>query len=374
MKSSGSTTRPLRARSALAAASAFALLLSACAGDDEAAAPEASASEEAPVAGSETEGEMGEEMEGPSFDLSGQEIAIAFGDNSAQSLGNRLMLEDLRGWGAEVDDIQLTTATGLSAIIADQVDFAAGMGADEAILGLSTGTDLTAIGAPDSANTYVVVARDEFSSIEDLEGGRIATSGPGGFNTALMSVSLQRAGIAEEDVELLTIGGSPERSAALLTGQVDATAIFFADWLAIEAQSDDIVLLERMDELIPNIPSFYYYADSSYWEENPDVALAVACANLRANVRIASDKDFFVEFALEEIPGSDEAVLSAVYDELTTNLINWPTTPSDMMNVDGLPSLVELMIETGDLEEEVDVSGLVDLSYLDEAVAMGCGA
>jgi len=308
------------------------------------------------------------------FDLSGKSIRIAFGDNSAQSLGNRLMLEELRAWGAEVEDIQLTTATGLAAIIAGQIDFAAGMGADEAVLGLSTGTDLTAIGAPDSANTYVVVARNVFSSISDLAGRRIATSGPGGFNGALMSVALQRAGIAESDVSLLTIGGSPERSAALLTGQVDATAIFFADWLAIDAQSDDVILLERMDVLIPNIPSFYYYAEASYWKQNPDVALAVACANLNANARLSSDKDFFLQFAASEIRGSDDAVLSAVYDELTTNLINWPTDPDDIMNVGGLPNLVELMIETGDLEAPVDTSNLVDMSYLLEARAMGCGS
>lgn len=341
---------------------AAALLTAACGSDAEDSA------QDAPEAGGEAAGDAA------MFDLSGKTIRIAFGDNSAQSLGNRLMLAELREWGAEVEDIQLTTATGLSAIIAGQVDFAAGMGADEAVLGLATGTDLTAIGAPDSANTYVVVARNEFSSISDLSGRRIATSGPGGFNTALMSVSLQRAGIAESDVDLLTIGGSPERSAALLTGQVDATAIFFADWLAIDAQSDDVILLERMDDLIPDIPSFYYYAESSYWEQNPDVALAVACANLNANARLGSDKDFFLEFAASEIRGSDEAVLSAVYDELTTNLINWPTDPDDIMNVGGLPNLVELMIETGDLEATVDTSDLVDMSFLLEAQAMGCGA
>lgn len=308
------------------------------------------------------------------FDLSGKTIRIAFGDNSAQSLGNRLMLASLREWGAEVEDIQLTTATGLSAIVAGQVDFAAGMGADEAVIGLAAGVDVTAIGAPDSANTYVVVARSGFNSIADLVGRKIATSGPGGFNGALMRVALRRAGIAEGDVDLLTIGGSPQRSAALLTGQVDATAIFYADWLAIEAQSDDVVLLGRMDELIPNIPSFYYFAETSYWIDNPDIALAVACANLNANVLLGSDKSFFTEYAASEIRGSDAAVLSAVYDELVTNLLNWPTEPDDIMNVNGLPSLVELLMETGDLESEVDTSKLVDMKYLVEAKSMGCGS
>lgn len=309
----------------------------------------------------------------PEFDLEGKQVRITFGDNSAQSLGNVYVVDQLEAWGAEVEQITLTTATGLSAIIAGQADFAAGQGADEAVLGLSTGVDLTAIGAPDSANSYVIVARTEIESVEDLEGARLATSGPGGFNTALAYIALQNAGLnTDTDVDFVTIGGSPERSAALLTGQVDATVIFFADWTQIEAQSQDVKLLARMADLVPNIPDLYYFGNTSYWEENPDVALAVACANLQANAIISQDKDAFVDFASETIRGSDREVLAATYDELK-ELGNWPTEPEEIMNVEGLDNLVELMIQSESLTEPVDTSELVDLSYLEEAVDMGCG-
>lgn len=377
--SSSSTLRDRSTFRLVGILAVLALVLAACSGAEEDTGTDSEGTEAAgEEAGDATEAAAGTEAaaadgEMPEFDLSGESIQIVFGDASAQSVGNLLMLEDLIEWGADAEQITLTTATGLSALVAGQADFAAGQGADEAVLGLATGNDITAIGAPDSANSYVVISTDEVNDISELEGRRVATSGPGGFNTALMSVALQRNGLSEDDVELLTIGGSPERSAALLAGQVDATTIFYADWNQVEAQSDNLQLLARMDELVPNIPDLYYYGMSSYWEENPEVAQAVACANLNANARLSSDKEFFIELAQEAIPGSDPEVLSETYDELLA-LGNWPTEPDEIMNVEGLDSLVELMIETGDLDEEIDTSGLVDLTYLEQAVEMGCGA
>lgn len=308
----------------------------------------------------------------PTYDLKGEKVRITFGDASAQSLGNQYMASQLKKWGAEVDEITLTTATGLSAIVAGRADFAAGQGADEAVLGRSNGADVTAIGAPDSANSYVIVSRKGIKDVKDLKGKRLATSGPGGFNTALAHVALRKAGLAEKDVKFVTIGGSPERSAALLTGQVDATVIFFADWAAIGDRSKDVKLLARMGDLVPDIPDLYYYGKSSYWKENPKVAEAVACANLQANAIIAKDKDAFVDFAAKSIKGSDKKVLASTYDELT-KLGNWPTDPDKIMNEDGLDGLVELMIQSETLDKKVDTKGLVDLSYLKKAADKGCG-
>ncbi|MQA80077.1 MAG: hypothetical protein GEV10_16600 [Streptosporangiales bacterium] len=192
------------------------------------------------------------------------------------------------------------------------------------------------------------------------------------LNTALAHVALRKAGLAEKDVKFVTIGGSPERSAALLTGQVDATVIFFADWAAIADRSKDVKLLARMGDLVPAIPDLYYYGKSSYWKENPKVAEAVACANLQANAIIAKDKDAFVDFAAKSIKGSDKKVLASTYDELT-KLGNWPTDPEKIMNEGGLDGLVELMIESETLDKKVDTKGLVDLSYLKKAADKGCG-
>jgi NitT/TauT family transport system substrate-binding protein len=351
--------RSSRLRPYLAAGSACALLLltAACGGDES----------DTKLDSSSQSGKT------PSFDLSGEKVRITFGDNSAQSLGNRYMVSQLKKWGADVDDITLTTATGLSAIIAGKADFAAGQGADEAVLGISKGTDLTAIGAPDSANSYVVIAKNELKSVDDLKGKRIATSGPGGFNTALMHVALQKSGIdPEKDTSLVTIGGSPERSAALLTGKVDATVVFFSDWAELKAKSDKIHLLASLDELVPNIPDLYYYGPTKYWKDHPEVATAVACANLSANAIISNDKDAFVKFATDTIKGSDKTVTSSTYDELM-RLGNWPTNPDEIMNQDGLGGLVELMIQAGGLDEPTDTSKLVDLTYLEKAAEMGCG-
>lgn len=319
-------------------------------------------------------GKKGSTGKEPSFDLHGKTVRITLGDDSAQSLGNRHMIAQLKKWGANVDTITLTTATGLSAVVAGRADFAAGQGADEAILGLSKGKDISAIGAPDSADSYVIIARKEINGVAGLRGKRIATSGPGGFNTALAHVALKHAGLnPTSGAEYVTIGGSPQRATALLSGQVDATVVFYADWAQIQKKSDKVKLLAHMDDIVPNIPDLYYYGLRSYWKANPTVAKAVACANLQANSIISTDKSAFVDFAAENIRGADRQVLSATYDELKKSG-NWPTDPNKVMNTAGLPALQNLMIDAGEINAPVKTGGLVDESYLKQAAAMGCGA
>ena len=50
-----------------------------------------------------------------------------------------------------------------------------------------------------------------------------------------------------------------------------------------------------------------------------------------------------------------------------------PLSLAEALAVDGMQSLMEAMVETGDISEPVDVETVIDTSYLEEAASMGCG-
>ena len=50
----------------------------------------------------------------------------------------------------------------------------------------------------------------------------------------------------------------------------------------------------------------------------------------------------------------------------------WPRHPSDIVRTEYLENLNGMLVSTGDLEAEVDVTGVVDSSYLEAAHAHGC--
>ena len=305
----------LRAVSMIAAVG---LVLAACGGDDDetTAAP---AGEEADEGGEAA-------SDGPSFDLSGQTLRITASPPGSLTVGSRYVFDKLEEWGAEVDVIELTTTTGIQALIADQSD-AGTHGADEVVLGAAEGAEVVAIGAPVSRMDYVLIGSSDIESVEDLQGASIAMSGPAGFDTLLTRMTMRNAGLdPESDARFVQIGGSGERAAALLTDNVQAATVFLEDWYEISQRAEDLRLVQYMAELVPDFPSDVYFGTSEFWAEHEELATAIACANLEANALFVQGKDRYVAFAAPLVPGAtEEGIGNSTTSAMEIDM--WPTDP-----------------------------------------------
>lgn len=344
--------------------------LSACAADggaslDPSEAPEGTddgASQPAETAG---EGEI-------SFDLSGMQITTTSTLFSGLDASLIRVIEIVEEWGAEVDNVVLSQQSGLDALLAGESNIAGSHDADELIIGTSGGEDLLGIGSAKSRMDYVLVAQKEFESVEDLAGTTIATSGPAGFNTLLMRFALEDAGLdPDADADLAQIGSSGDRAAALLAGVASSAAATIDDWYELEEQTDELHILAYFSDVRPEFPNDIYYAQRSYWEENPDLALAWACANLEANAWITADQDRYVEWIAEYVDAPAEALANTWQFAIDVDM--WPTDPDQIIDVDGVQALADILLEIGDISEPIVAEEIIDLSYLQEAAEMGCG-
>jgi NitT/TauT family transport system substrate-binding protein len=256
-------------------------------------------------------------------------------------------------------------------ILAGRADNAS-QGSDEVILGAAEGAEMVAVGAPSTAMDYVLVGSKGLDSVSDLEGKAIGMSGPAGFDALLARFALDDAGLETSAVNFVQIGGSPDRASALLTGQVDAATIFLEDWEELRQQTEDLHLIEYMAEIVPDFPATAFFGEANYWEENSDVALALACANLQANTFLNSSEDAYVDYVLQIVPGATEEAARAVY--ASGQEVNmWPEDADETLTVDGMSGLIDAMHETGEISQPVEPSSVVDVSYLQEAEEMGCG-
>ncbi len=344
---------------------AGALLLAACSGD-------AGSSTAASADAGESQATESQGGDGISFDLSGVEIVTTSTLASGLDASFLRTVELMEGWGASVENVVLSQQSGLDAILAGESNIAGTHDADELIIGVSGGDDMIGIGSAKSKMDYVLVAQDEYESVEDLAGTTIATSGPAGFNTLLMRFALEDVGLdPDNDVDLAQIGSSGDRAAALVSGVASSAALTIDDWFELQSQSDSLQILAYFSEVRPEFPNDVYYAYTEYWEANPEVALAWACANLEANAWITADKDRYVEWAVERIDAPEES-LAEVWD-FATEVNMWPTNPDEILDVEGVQALADILLEIGDISEPVVAEEMVDLSYLEEAAEMGCG-
>lgn len=309
---------------------------------------------------------------GPDFDLSGKKVVATTSPPGAINMGTFFAYKRLEEWGADVETVIVTTTSGVQTIIAGRADIAS-QGSDEVILGAAEGAEMVAVGAPSTAMEYVLVAKKGVSDVKALKGKTIGMSGPSGFDALLARFALEDEQLdPRKDVKFVQIGGSPERASALLAGQVDAATIIMDDWEELRRKTEDLELILYMADVVPEFPATAYFAEASYWEENSDVALALACANLQANAWISSSEDTFVDYVLQVVPGATEEAARSIH-QAGKEVGMWPTDAGDVFTVEGLGGLVDAMVETGDISEPVDPATIADVSYLEEAAEMGCG-
>jgi NitT/TauT family transport system substrate-binding protein len=282
------------------------------------------------------------------------------------------MLEMLEAWGADVEIVTLSTTSGVQALIANRSDLAP-HGADELIIGAAEGAELIAYGSPQSKINYVLVGKTEIDSVAALEGRTIGMSGPAGFDALLTRFSLADVGLdPETDVNFVQIGGSPDRAAALLAGRVDAATIGLDDWFDLAERAEGVHIVQYMSEVVPDFATELYFSRADWVEENPNVALAIACGNLESNQWANENRDAFIAYTLDKVPGTSEAAVVGLYDA-AMDVGMWPTSPGAVLSTDGMVGLMEAMLETGDISNPVDVANFIDISFLEDAAAMGCG-
>jgi len=328
--------------------------------------------------GSDVEETGGAEVTGDSelagqFDLEGKSVRVGTAQEQPLDIGTSYALEILKGWGLDVQREELTNISGLEAIVADRVDVSA-RSSDEVIEGRDNGVPIYAFGAPSSAMHYALVGAPGIEEVSDLEDKEIAISGPGGFDTILINALLRDAGLdPEADVTQVPIGGSGERTAAMLAGQADAAMVFVDNWLSLQNQEANVGLVGYVADLLPPLSSRAFAAQRAYLDKNPEIARAIACANLEANEWIHNNKQEFVEFTTGRVTGTTEEAVSAFYDE-AMDIGLYPTDPADILEPEAYGNTAELMFDGDLISQQFDGSELVDTSYLEEAAANGCGA
>lgn len=345
-----------------------ALLATACGGDETepAAGDNGTAAAQDETAGDDTGGD------GMPVDLSGVSIIASSSQPGALLLPQFYALDLLGQWGADLETVTLTNVTGIQAMAAGRTNLGT-HGADELILGAAEGSSPTAVGALIAKQEYVLVGAGDVTSVEAMEGATIGISGPAGFDALLTRFVLEDAGLdPESDVNFVQIGGSPDRAAALLSGNIDAATIGVDNWFELEAEDVDAQIVVRMAEFVPDYPSSMYFGLASFWEENPKAALGVACANLEANKWAQENKQAFIDRGTESIEGADPAAVEQLYD-YAIEVGMYPTDPAEVLSTRGMEGLMEAMLEHGDISQPVDIDALIDTSHLEEAASLGCG-
>lgn len=261
-------------------------------------------------------------------------VAVACADDdSGGSSGSEDSVETIKvGYASDLDpnDVadqigigaagaEVTELTEDSAVIAGLIrgDLHVGnIGLTEAIKAAQTGVPLKIFYVSQARFEFVMVSQPEIKSFDELAGRKVAYHSPGSGTEIL-----QRALVRQHDAELedkidwVVLPESPNRAAAMIAGEIDATSLEFADVLTLQEDGDYNLLGGWGDIEGPSREaiSTVWVASEDFHKSNPEALQNFAIELQKGYSSFYEDKQAWIELA-GTIVDVDEARLDQTYD------------------------------------------------------------
>lgn len=255
-----------------------------------------------------------------------------------------------------------TTATS-QALVAGSTDLAQ-MNLVQLLAANSSGADLVAVAGDTLVPIYALVVHPSVKSYSDLKGKRLAVASPTDPLNYVLARMLAANGLTPADYEMIGLGGTPNRLAAVDKGGVAGALVNQpSDFKAI---ASGLRLLGYSSDYVDN----FQYTVSGVRRDWAQANRPLVVRFLRAFARAC---EFFYE------PKNKEAVMRALIErakadrddaEKTYNLFiqTKKSIPRDgAVDVKGARIVAESWKEFGLQKPPPPVEGAIDMSYLAEA-------
>ncbi|MDG4798343.1 ABC transporter substrate-binding protein [Micromonospora sp. WMMD1082] len=241
---------------------------------------------------------------------------------------------------------------------------AAAQGLDAKVVG-----DKQSVSTAASATRLVaqkpLVGGDVAASLNNLRGKRIAVSDPRSATIVLLDGLLKKYGMTRDDVRVETLA-YPEMTAALINGSLDA-AIELEPFLTTALNSGRVAEVSDLSEVVPAdgatlVPLVY---SQRFIDEQPEAAQGFMTAYLRG-VRDYNDaflKDQSKQEVAEIIAEAAQQPLEVVLAAHVAGL-----DPDQVVSRQFLEDTQQWFVESGLVNEPVDISTLLDDRFAKEAV------
>lgn len=212
---------------------------------------------------------------------------------------------------------------------------------------------------------YVMLTTKDIETAADLDGKRLAIHSQVSSTTLVAKAFLKDYPGVEP--EWLIIPGSPNRVAALLADEIDATPAQWGDLFTAEKERPgDFHVLSKFAEDLPLLVDAVYYAKPEFLAEHADFVKAWIETELEVRRRYATDRAFLVEQTPKYVAIDPEVIVATADAYIDTDV--WPVNGG--LSLEELQYTWDLQVEMGllDAEPAIDVATTIDRSLLDEVL------
>lgn len=257
-------------------------------------------------------------------------------------------------------------ANTVAALLAGQVQLA-DAGGSEALNAVSNGADLVVVGNLSPVYPYVLEVTSDINSPADLVGKKIGVATFGGSADVATRVVLRQNGIdPDKDVTFIATGSSANRTAALMSGAIQAgMAGGPPDTIELEAQG----LHPLIDLAALKLPTANatIIAKREWVNANRDAVQAYIDSLVEAATHLKQDKPGTVAVLKKYFKSDDDSAMTAAYDFFANEVT--PSLPYPI--ADQFADAVSQLSVNNPRIADVDLGNLLDPSFVQSAADRG---
>ncbi len=205
---------------------------------------------------------------------------------------------------------------------------------------------------------FKLYAHPSITSPQQLKGKKLAISNFGAQSDYLTQFTLRHFGVEPiKEAPILAIGSTPARWAALKSGRVDATIMWFPQTLL--AEKDGFTMLVDLNDIIPDWGYLGYYARADYLTKSRETVLRYLRAHTRAVREVKANPQVGIEMLKKHLKYEQE-VAEAGYREFVKSFAEDGRLP-----VKGFEFLLAEEAKAGELKgEKIAVADLIDEQFV----------
>jgi NitT/TauT family transport system substrate-binding protein len=285
----------------------------------------------------------------------------------SKSITNFPILETARQKGffqrenLQVSLVYIRGGLDIKTLLTNDADFA--MGSTTAVTAFVAGAPLRIVLSYNAHVDQGLYAQSKYRRVADLKGQPIGSLNPGGLVDTMVRRILLKNGLQpERDVNLLAMGGTPERFAALRAGAIAATML--SSPFNFLADKEGFSKLASTREYV-DVPGTAVVVAADKIKKQPNTIKRFMRASLRAMKHIRDNRTETTQLIAREF-SMDQDVASLAYKQLLELL-----SPDGRNRVSGYQLLVDLARAAQKIERPINAAQLIDETLLDELMREG---
>ena len=263
--------------------------------------------------------------------------------------------------GLNVTLVYIRGGLDIQTLLTNDADFA--MGSTTAVTAFVAGAPLRIVLSYNAHVDQGLYAQAKYRRIGDLKGQPIGSLNPGGLVDTMVRRILVKNGVQpERDVNIMAMGGTPERFAALRAGAIAATMLsspfnFLADK---EGFSKLAVTRDYVD-----VPGTAVVVNAEKIKKQPNTVKRFIRASLRAMQYIRDNRADTTQLLAREF-SMDGEIAALSYKQLLELL-----SPDGRNRVSGYQLLVDFARVAQKIERPISAEQLIDETLLEEIMREG---